>query len=332
MRKHIPGVPFCTNRHYNCVYVMLDSLLRFHGWEPSVPCFAHWDFIYRRQEPFLLLGRAAPLARTLGAFGIALHHGSSGEPGEAWQAVKGLIDRDTPVAVGVDVFPLARAGLYPRLRHSDHQFIAAGYDDAAATVHLVDPSPWQPGARDISFELFLNCWDMSAIPGEEDQPRYSWTWLEVPARPPSLRGRPARALLRRNLRSMAASSGRTDVLFGLQGIRQLADDTAAWVEEDEQILRTRLRRCAELLLEVALSREGHGRFLGHVGRVTRSPALEDLGREFGSISQGWFVAKNLCFKGAVKEPARLLPRIRSRLADVAARERAALSLLTTALS
>lgn len=333
MRKYISGIPFCTNRHYDCVYVMLDSLLRFHGWEPSVPCFAHWDFIYHRQDPFLLQGRAAPLPRTLEAFGISLSHGSGDKPAKAWRAVKELIGGDAPVAIGLDVFPLAQAGLYPRLRHSEHQFIAAGYDDEAGTVHLVDPSPWQPAARDIPLDLFLSCWDTSAIHREEGQRSYNWTWLKVPARPPSLRGQPAKALLRRNLRSMAASSGRADVLLGLEGIEELARDAGAWAEYDDPALRSRLRRCSEQLLEIALSREGHGCFLRHLGQVHRSPDLKDLSRRFGVISQSWFVARNLCLKGAVKEPDDLVPRIQSRLQNIAGREGEALArLAVTVLS
>lgn len=148
--------------------------------------------------------------------------------------------------------------------------------------------------------LFLSCWDMSATSREEDERRYNWTWLKVPARPPSLQGQPAKALLRRNLRSMAASSGRADVLLGLEGIEELAKDAGAWAEYDDPALRSRLRRCSEQLLEIALSREGHGCFLRHLGQVRRSPDLEDLGRRFGLISQSWFVARNLCLKGAVK--------------------------------
>ena len=301
--------------------------MRFHGWEPSVPCFSHWDFIYCRKNPFLLQGCAAPLAETLEAFGISLSHGSSDKPAKAWEAVKDLITGDVPVAIAVDVFPLAQAGLFPRLRHSAHQFIAAGYDDEVGTVHLVDPSPWQPAERDIPLGLFLSCWDMNAFPREGGQRRYNWTWLKVPARPPSLRGQPAKSLLRRNLQRMAASSGRADVLLGLEGIEQLAKDAVAWAQHDDSSLRIHLRRCSELLLEVALSREGHGYFLRHLGQVRHSPDLEDLGRRFGVISQGWFVARNLCFKGTVKEPADLVPRIQSRLQDIAGREGDALARL-----
>ena len=196
VNKRIRGIPTCANRRYNCFYVVLDSLLRFHGHEPSGPCFANWDFVYLREGgPFAIHGRAIPLPRLLGAFGIKLFHRGAADGEPAWQAVRTLIDADTPVAVSVDVFPLARAGLYPRLRHADHQYIAAGYDDEAFTVHLVDPSPWQPGARDIPLDLFLACWDMSAISGAPD--RFNWTWLEAPSPPPPLRRGPVQALLRR---------------------------------------------------------------------------------------------------------------------------------------
>lgn len=328
MKKHIDGVPFCTHRRYNCVYVVLDSLLRFYECEPSVPCFSHWDFIYCREEGkrFTIQGRVVPLPETLKAFGIALFSRNANDGQSAWDEVKKLIDANTPLAVSLDVFPLAQAGLYPRLRHADHQYIAAGYDDEAATVHLIDPSPWQPSAQSIPLELFLASWDMGAILGE-GQDRYNWFWPEVSRRRLTLRPEAARALLQRNLRSMSASSGQANITVGLEGIEQLAEDTGAWVDYEKPFLKARLRRCTELLLEIAVLREGHGRFLHHAARICQLPRLSDLSREFESISQGWFVVKNLCFKGTIKDATTVLPRIQSRLCVLAGREQRALNRL-----
>ena len=190
------------------------------------PAFSHWDFIYCREEceRFTIQGRVVPLPDTLNAFGIALFNRSANDRQSAWDEVKKLIDADTPVAISLDVFPLAEAGLFPRLHHADHQCIASGYDDEAATVHVVDPSPWQPSARNIPLELFLASWDMSAIVGE-GQDRYNWFWPEVPRRRLTLRPEAARTLLQRNLRSMSASSGQANLTVGLEGIEQLAEDT-----------------------------------------------------------------------------------------------------------
>lgn len=330
MSKRITGIPFCTNRHYNCVYVVLDSLLRFHGHEPTVACFSNWDFLYLRdRKRFAIDGRAIPLPTMLGAFGIGLFHRGAADADAAWKAVRSRLDTGTPVAVNVDVFALARAGLYPRLRHADHQYIAAGYDDPAGTVHLIDPSPWQPSARDIPLGLFLASWDMSAFSGVRG--RYNWTWLRAPAHPPSLRRGPLQALLRRNLRSMSAPGGRAGLVTGLVGIRQLAVDAGAWAGREAADLQSHLRHCARLLLEIAVLREGHGRFLDHVGRLFDQPRLAALGAELGTISQGWFVVKSLCLKGALKEPRSLLPRIQSRLQDIEAREGKALAGLAEAV-
>ena len=328
MNKRLRGIPTCANRRYNCFYVVLDSLLRFHGHEPSGPCFANWDFVYLHDRgPFAVHGRAVPLPRLLRAFGIGLFHRGAADGEPAWKAVRARIDADTPVAVSVDVFALARAGLYPRLRHADHQYIAAGYDDEAATVHLIDPSPWQPSARDLPLELFLAAWDMSAISGAPH--RYNWTWLEAPP-PSSLRRGPVQALLRRNLRSMSAASRQAGLALGLEGIGRLAEDAGAWAEYDEPRLRRRLRRCAEQLLEIAVLREGHAGFLRHAGRVFERPGLAGLGDDLESISQGWFVVKSLCLKGALGKPAGLLPRIQSRLRDIETREGRALAKLAGA--
>lgn len=327
MKKYIADIPFCTNRHYNCVYVVLDSLLRFYGYEPTVLCFPHWDFIYLKDEPPAIQGRKIPLPKILNAFGIALCNHSANEGPSAWNEVKKLINTDTPVAVSLDVFPLAQADLFPRKHHADHQYIAAGYDDEVGTVHLIDPSPWQPSTQSIPLDLFLACWDTSAIPGEGQGPQ-NWTWLEVSARRPPLSPRQVSAVLQRNCKSMSVSSDREHLFVGLKGIEQLAEDTGVWAGYEKSLLKAHLRRCAEQFLEIALLREGHGHFLRHISPVCDRPGLATLGREFGSISQSWFVVKNLCFKGAVKETASVVPRIQARLREIAARERTALATLT----
>lgn len=327
MKKYIANIPFCTNRHYNCVYVVLDSLLRFYGYEPTVLCFPHWDFIYLKDEPAAIQGRKIPLPKILNAFGLALFNHSANEGPSAWNTVKKLIDTDTPVAVSVDVFPLAQVGLFPRHHHSGHQYIAAGYDDDEGTVHLIDPSPWQPSTRSIPLDLFLACWDTSAIPREGQEP-HNWTWLEVPARQPSLSSRQVSAILQRNCKSMSASKDQEHLFVGLKGIEQLAEDAGAWAVCEKSLLKVHLRRCAEQFLEIALLREGHGHFLRHISPVCDRPGLVALGREFGMISQSWFVVKNLCFKGAVKETASVVPRIQARLRGIAAQERTALATLT----
>lgn len=383
MKKFIDGIPFCTNRHYNCVYVVLDSLLRFYGYEPTVPCFSNWDFIYLRSyfktpvglrraanavagvgpihvyrrnmgglshlvrrvfararsapgvlrqllidkgEQFAIRGRTIPLPKLLNAFGIELLNLNANDGPSAWNALKELIDTDTPVAVSLDVFLLAQAGLFPRQRHADHQYIVVGYDDEAATVHLVDPSPWQPSERSIPLDLFLSCWDMSAILKEGGE-RYNWAWLEVPARRPSLNPRQVSAILQRNLKSMSASSDQAHLVVGLEGIEQLAEDTGVWTGYEKPFLKAHLKRCAEQILEIALLREGHGHFLHHISSVCDCPGLAVLGQEFGSISQSWFVVRNLCLKGAIKETTSVVPRIQARFYDLAARERTALATL-----
>jgi hypothetical protein len=328
MKKLIANIPFCSNRHYDCVYVVLDSLLRFYQYEPALPCFHNWDFIYRPDEgeEFDIQGRAIPLPNMLKAFAITPFIGSTNDQKKAWREVKNLIDTNIPVAVSIDVFSLAQAGLYPRLRHSDHQNILSGYDEQADTVHLVDPSPWQPSARDIPLDLFFSCWDISAIP-RKAQDRYNWAWLQVPAQRPPFHSAHAYTILQDNLNSMSVSSDQAHLVSGLEGIERLAEDTAAWAQYENQFLQERLKQCAQLLLEIAMLREGYGCFLGHVSQVCNFPGLATLSREFESIAQSWFVVKNLCFKGTVKKATDVVPRIQSRLYAIAAKERMALATL-----
>lgn len=142
-----------------------------------------------------------------------------------------------------------------------------------------------------------------------------------------MRLRHAVAILQRNIASMSATSTQANCVPGIAGIEQLAEDVGIWTECERQPLKTRLNQCTELFLEIALNREGHGAFLHYASRICGLDSLSALGREFESISQSWFVAKNLCFKGAIKETPRLIPRIQARLHAIAAQERNTLEAL-----
>lgn len=327
MKKRISGIPFCTNRHYNCLHVVLDSLLRYYQWEPSLPVFYNWDFFSSRGESFSIKSRPAPLFAMLQQFGIEAFSYTSDDGRSAWNEVKKRLDGDMPVAINIDVFHLAGAGFFPRQRHSEHQIIVAGYNYETGTVHLIDPSPWAPSARDIPFDLFLSCWDTRAIAGGH-QPCFDWHRLDMPDEPPRVRPRHVAAILQRNLASMSATNPQADCVQGVAGIEQLAEDVGTWAEWEKQALKARLNQCTELFLDVALNREGHGAFLHYASRICGLDDLSVLGREFESISQNWFVAKNLCLKGVIKETPRLVPRIQSRIHAIAVQERKALEALT----
>ena len=260
-------------------------------------------------------------------FGIEAFSYTFDDGRSAWNEVKKLLDADAPVAINLDVFHLAGAGFFPRQRHSEHQIIVAGYNDETGTVHLIDPSPWAPSARDIPLDLFLSCWDTRAIAGGH-QPCFDWHRLDMPDEPLRVRPRHVVAILQRNLASMSATSPQADCVQGIAGIEQLAEDVGTWAKCEKQALKTRLNQCTELFLDVALNREGHGAFLHYASRICGLDGLSVLGREFESISQSWFVAKNLCLKGVIKETPRLIPRIQSRIHAVAVQERKALEALT----
>ncbi len=328
MKKRISGIPFCTNRHYNCLHVVLDSLLRYYQWEPSLPVFYNWDFFYTRGESFSIKSRPASLFAMLQPFGIEALSYTSDDGRSALNEVKKRLDAGTPVAINIDVFHLAGAGLFPRQRHSIHQIIVARYDDKASTVHLIDPSPWTPSARDIPLDLFLACWDTRAVSGG-NRPYFNWCLLDMPDEPPSVHSRHVAAILQRNFASMSATNSQAERVQGVVGIEQLAEDVGTWAECERQAIKTRLNQCTELFLDVALNREGHGTFLNYASRLCGLDGLSTLGREFESISQSWFVAKNLCFKGATKYTPRLIPRIQARIQAIAVQERNALEALAT---
>ena len=332
MKQLISNIPFCSNRHYNCVYVVLDSLLRFYGYNPVVICFNSWAFAYLRGtgNEFGMWGRLIPVKKTLKAFGISWVDKETDSLTQGWDEVKKKLDANTPVAISIDTYPLAQIGLFPRKRHSGHENILSGYDEEQGTVHLVDPSPWQPSERDIPFELFETCWDTTLVRGS-GKGRYHWSWLEVPTQMPAIEVEYVSHLIQRNLQAMSARSQDAHIALGLEGIEKLSEDVTAWADSEEISLMKRMARCFDFLQEVALLREGHGSFLRIIGERCGIPRLRKIGQDCERISQSWFVVRNMFLKGSRQNPWAILPRIHTKLADIAARERATLVALGNGL-
>ena len=335
MRKVIADIPICTNRHYNCVYVMLDSLLRFYGYDPILLCFHTWEFVYHRGKADRLgiWGMRTPLEKALRAFGVSCISREIDDLDQAWTEVKRLVDADIPVGTNIDVYPLAQAGRFPRLHHADHQFILSGYDEEQGTVHLVDPSPWQPAEMDIPFALFSAGWDTTMLQkaGERRRGRYQWFWVEVPLERPLLSVTHILYFLKQNLQAMSAKGDGANIAMGVEGIKVLADDVGEWTNDREESLRDRMARCFDFLQEIAVLREGYGIFLRRASERCSIPELSELSRDVERISQGWFVARNTFFRGSRRDPRGMVTRIRSRLVEIAEREEAAFVKLGEAL-
>jgi hypothetical protein len=327
MKRRLAPVPLCANRHYNCTYVVLDSMLRFLGCDPAVSLFHTWDFAYSRADgpAFGAWGRRQSLVASLAGLGIGWHSGRHADFPGAWQGAKLLLDEGALVGVTVDVYPLGRAGLFPRQHHAPHAVILSGYDDRQGTAHLVDPSPWQPGEMDVPQALFAQCWNTATLGGGATPAGadYQWEWLcrtgEATPDAAQIAG-----FLQDNLQAMAGCSRAAEWALGVEGIAVLAEDVGGWGNQPEEALRARLARCFDCLLEIALLREGHAAFLRSAAALCRLPRLGELGGHFERLSEGWTVVRNLFLRGNRQDPRAVLPRARSRLREIAAGERDAL--------
>jgi hypothetical protein len=310
--------------------VVLDSLLRFHRLDPALYLFHEWCFAYGTAAGprFGAWGRRRSLAASLQDLGIAWGTGQSADPEVAWERAKAVLDEGTPVGVTIDVYPLARAGRFPRLHHAPHVLVLAGYDEDQDTVCLFDPSPWQPGEMDIPRALFHRCWN-TAWPGSgtgEPSPGHAWQWV-VPRERHVLSPGLIRQLMRANALAMAPLPETAEPVSGIRGIEAMAGDVRQWAAQAEDRVRSLLSHGHNSLLEIALLREGHAGFLRAAHAWLRLPTAPALAEEFERLSEDWAVVRNLFLRGSRHDPRAVLPRAQARLRAIADRERAALAAL-----
>lgn len=64
----------------------------------------------------------------------------------------------------------------------------------------------------------------------------------------------------------------------------------------------------------------HFQFLSTISKRLEKPELEKILEELAKITQSWQVATMMFLKGSKKKPEAMLPRIRTRLLDIADRE------------
>ena len=324
MNRIVLNVPFGNCEYYPCGLTAVEALLRFHGY--CVPLVLHdeWVFQYVRPEDgdVRLSCRLVPFLERLRrcSIRIASHRDPDGEA--AWGHARARIAQGHPVVALADTYHL-EPHYFPshRRHHSGHYIILAGYDDAAGTVHVVDPA-WPVQFRgDIPLSAIKEVWGSEAIP------QYTWLDCHCPEPRWRLTRRQAVAAIQRNLEAMRFQTSTADATVGLEGLRRLARDFASWKELKVDQARTRLKEIYYQLRYVVIERDRHGKYLGAAAGVVGDSQVMQVGDQLRGITQKWLVLRNLCLKGHLKATESVLERLHDRLLEIAALEEDALAVL-----
>ena len=328
MKRLTPDVPFCNGNYYHCRQVVLDATLQFYGYESPLLMHDQWFFLYNRQN--MQIGcRYTSLSQSLQKCGIRIadHQETNGEA--AWTHVRSLINRGNPVPIWIDpspfesyYFPRARSG-----RSTEHAVILAGYDDAAETVHVVDPSPAKLFRGDLPLSAVYCAWG-----AETPKPGYHWTEFQLPNPPWSLSPEQAIGMIRHNARLMLTRPSSADIFVGLDGMRKFADDLTCWQNLETDRVNIIFKKLFDDLRFLVSEREGYGKYLYFVAEVLNKPELTYLSSQLHRIMQKWLVFRNLCLKGQKRAQRETLAKLPGRLQEIISLEEKAMAQLQAAIT
>ena len=324
MNRIVLDVPFGNCEYYPCGLSAMEALLGFHGY--CVPLVLHdaWVFGYVRPEDgdMRLIDRLVPHLESLRRCSIRIANHQDQDGGAAWAHARARIAQGHPVVAAADTYHL-RTHYFPghRRRHSEHYIILAGYDEAAGTVHVVDPA-WPVQFRgDLPLSAIKEVW------GSEGIPQYTWMDYHCPEPRWKLTRRQAVGAIWRNLEAMRLETSTGEESLGLGGLRRLARDFVCWKELEADQARMRLKEMYYQMRNVVIERDRHGKYLEAAAQVVGDSRLTHVGEQLRRITQKWLVLRNLCLKGHVKATESVLDRLHDRLLEIAALEEGALALL-----
>lgn len=329
----IGGVTFSERPTLDCTVQALEVVVRFHGRDIEDILFDEWDLVYARpginhHRPRVSPGRRINLAKKFAEFGACIEYRQVCDAVEALEAILGLLDKDRPTPVWTDTYHLPYYSRNNR-RHASHAVVAVGYELRDKTVQIVDPSPWQRYRGSLSFSQFTSC-----LGGCGEIPKglaRGWAELHLPPRcqPPTAAS--IAAAIERNIWNMTHETRPGSELkgegavWGVDGLRQLAQDVLQWSELGEAHLRAMMAGFRVQTQAVSHRRHGHAWYLVSAGRRLHDAGLEHCAVAVAGLAEAWRLPGNMLLKGSRSdEPRDMLRRVSVRLQDLAGLEEATL--------
>jgi len=273
------------------------------------------------------LGSQQSLAEDLSRFyGITLKWKRTSNEEEAWNVAKKKLDSNEPLIVGVDVYHLEYHHQYQRV-HGVYYIILSGYDEKKNKVYVIYGYPPRFFKGTVSIKSLKQARN-SLNPKEPDHPRFSgfsienrWLDIKYPFRQIELDNNLIKKIVLENIRAMLEANNKKDYFQGIRGIRTFAEDILEWTTHDNKdLLMTKMEKSFYYLRGIKEQRISHLQFLSTISEKLRKPELGKISKELTKIFQSWIVVRAMFFKASKKESETILPRIRTRLLDIADRE------------
>ena len=340
MKKIIKGIPLYEDGDVNCFISHLGSIMKFHGYHEVELFFGlRWGFFYWRgnnnspakeEEGYRIseCKSKQSLVEDLSRFyGITWKWRRALNAEKAWSVAKKSLDNNEPLIISVDLYYLGYSNQYQR-GHGGHVVILYGYDEEKDKAYIIDWSPPTFFKGGVSIKTLkqarnsLNPKDPNDLNQTSGYPiKNRWLDIKLSSRRIESDDNLIKKIILENIEAMLEDKGKKDYFQGIKGIRTFAEDILEWISYDDKgLLIAEMEKSFLYLWGIKGQRTLHFQFLSTISKRLEKPELGKISEELTKIFQSWKVVRMMFLKGSKKEPEAMLPRIRTRLLDIADRE------------
>jgi len=251
---------------------------------------------------------------------------------KAWNGVKVLIDRNIPVILHADMAFLDYMHVPKNGEHfGAHTIVLAGYDLERGEAYVAD-SKFQ-GLQAVSLENFAKARGSKFKPYP---PRNEWFEFTLPRKLKPL-SEAIRVIINETARNMLEPATK---IFGLRGMRYLADDITSWPSILPQSKLSLTLILGYVWIEEAgtggsVFRKLYSGFLKEASDLLRTEEIDEASQLIMESANVWTEVAKILLKGSkisdIDEISNILTNVKAKITKCAEIEEKAFNLLKTAV-
>jgi len=320
---HRPGV--------HCESSALRDIFEFYGFKFSEPMVfglgSGLGFVYWHGKPMpypFVGGRARDFDKNICSnLGVTLKINRTSSKARAYDTLKTLISKDTPVMIHVDMPYLKYLGLPEQAHFGAHVVVVAGLDEDRGIVHIADTE-----FKDLQTASLKELEEARSSTFKPFPTENKWFTFEFPAKLT-----PVEEAVRNAITKTTTSMLHPPIKnLGVNGIYHLASEIVQWPKlfPPENALFRQLYEVNYVMMEKAgtgggLFRYLYSKFLKEASELLNKKELADLSQRYHQIGQKWTTIAEL-IREVPKNPE-TVHEARKTLLKVASEETEVLSLL-----
>jgi len=291
LNKLVEG--FIHRQGVHCESTALRDIFEFHGFRFSEPMIfglgSGLGFIYwhSKQTPFPFVGgRARDFDKNLcGNLNVAVKMNKTANKARAYESVRDLVGKNTPVMIHVDMPYLKYLGLPEQAHFGAHTVVVAGLGEEKGTAYIADTM-----FKDLQTATLDELERARSSTFKPFPPENKWFTFEFPTKLT-----PTDAAIKNALKETAQTMLYPPIKnLGVKGITRFADEIAKWPKlfPPEKSMFKPLYEVTYIMIQEdgtggGLFRYLYSRFLTEASELLNNEALADVGRRYHEIGQRW---------------------------------------------